>query len=87
MFVFYSLCVSLCRGMTPNALLMLIVVQSALCAGLFELMLSKTYCVRLVSMVFVECSGLNQCFVGARGPLGLASTQFCDFAWRAEYNK
>ena len=48
---------------------MSIVVKSVLCAGLFELMPSKT-CVKLVSRVFVECSGQNPCCVGARGTSG-----------------
>ena len=52
MFVLYSLSVSLCQGMASKALLMSTVVQSALCAVLFELMPSKTCCVRLVSKVF-----------------------------------
>ena len=51
MFVLYILSVSLWRGMASNALLMSIVVKSVLCAGLFELMPSKTCCVRLVSKV------------------------------------
>ena len=50
MFVLYSLSISLCRGMASNALLMCIVVKSVLCAGLFELMKSKTCCVRLVGI-------------------------------------
>ena len=44
--------------MASNALLMHIFAKSALCLGLFELMSSKT-CGRLVSNVFVECSGRN----------------------------
>ena len=68
MFVLYSLFVSLCREMASKALLMSTVVKSVLCAGLFELMPSKT-CVRLVSKVFVECNGRNPC-VGARGTSG-----------------
>ena len=32
----------------------------------FELMPSKTCCVRLVTKVFVECNGQNPCCVGAR---------------------
>ena len=51
------------------ALLMSTVVKSVLCAGLFELMPSKTCCVRLVSKVFVECNCRNPC-VGARGTSG-----------------
>ena len=43
------------------------VVKSVLCEGLFELMPSKTCCMRLVSKVFVECNGRNPCCVGARG--------------------
>ena len=57
-------------GMTSKALLMSTVVKSALCAGLFELMQSKTCCVRLGSKVFVECNGRNPCCVGARGTSG-----------------
>ena len=49
---------------------MSIVDKSILCAGLFELMPSKTCCVRLVSKVFVECNGRNPCCVGARGTSG-----------------
>ena len=49
---------------------MSIVVKSVLCAGLFELILSKTSCMRLVSRVIVECSGRNPCCVGARGTSG-----------------
>ena len=71
MFVLYSLSESLCWGMASNALLMSIVVKSVLCVSLFELMPSKTYCVRLVSKVFVECNGRNPCCVGARGTYGL----------------
>ena len=56
--------------MASNALLMSIVAKSVLCAGLFELMPSKTCCVRLVSKVFVECIGINPCCVGARGMSG-----------------
>ena len=70
MFVLYSLSVSLCRGMASKALLMSIVVQSVLSAGIFELMPSKTCWVRLVSRVFVECSGRSPCWVGARGTSG-----------------
>ena len=44
-----------------------VIVKSVLCASLFELMPSKTCCVRLVSKVFVECNGRNPCCVGARG--------------------
>ena len=69
MFVLYSLSVSLCRSMASKALLMSTVIKSVLCADLFELMPSKT-CVRLVSMVFVECTGRNSCCVGARGHQG-----------------
>ena len=69
MFVLYSLSVSLCQGMASKALLLSTVVKSGLCAGLFELMTSKT-CVRLVSKVFVECNGQNPCCVGARGTSG-----------------
>ena len=70
MFVLYSLFVSLCLGMASKALLMSTVVKSVLFAGPFELMPSKTCCVRLVSKVFVECSGQNSCCVGARGTSG-----------------
>ena len=56
--------------MASKALLMSTVVKSALCAGLFELMPSKTCCMRLVSKVFVECNGRNPCCVGARGTSG-----------------
>ena len=70
MFVLYRLSVSLCRGMASKDLLMSTVVKSALCAGLFELMPSKTCCVMLVSKVFVECNGQNRCCVGARGTSG-----------------
>ena len=66
----YSLCVSLCHGMASKALLLSTVVKSVLCAGLFELMPSKTCCVTLVSKVFVECNGQNPCCVGARGTSG-----------------
>ena len=53
-----------------KASLMSTVVKSVLCAGLFELIPSKTCCVRLVSKVFVECSGRNPCCVGGRGTSG-----------------
>ena len=66
----YSLSVSLCQGMASNSLLMSTVVKSAFCAGLFELMPSKTCCVRLVSKVFVECNGRNPCCVLARETSG-----------------
>ena len=56
--------------MALKALLISTVFKSVLCAGLFELMPSKTCCVRLVSKVFVECSGRNPCCVGARGTSG-----------------
>ena len=46
------------------------VVKSVLCAALFDLMPSKTCCVRLVSKVFVEFNGQNPCCVGARGTSG-----------------
>ena len=55
--------VSLCRGMASKALLMSIVVKSVLCAGLFELMPSKTCCVRLVSWLFVECTKLVALYI------------------------
>ena len=64
----YSLSVSLCRGMSSNALLMLIVV--VLCAGLFKLMPSKMCFVSLVSRMFVECNGRNPCCVGAKETSG-----------------
>ena len=70
MFVLYSLSVSLSLGMASKALLMSTVVKSVLCAGLFELMPSKTCCVRLVSKVCLECNGRNPCCVGARGHQG-----------------
>ena len=70
MFVLYSLSVSLCQGMTSKALLMSIAGKSVLCADLFELMPSKTCCVRLVSEVLVECKGWNPCYVGAWGTSG-----------------
>ena len=70
MFVLCSLSVSLFQGMASKALLITIVVKSVLCAGLFELMTSKTCCMRLVSKVFVECSFLNPCCVDARGHQG-----------------
>ena len=68
MIVLYSLSVSV-TGMASNALLMSIV-KSVLCAGLFELLPSKTCCVRLVSRVLLGCSGRNPCCVGARGTSG-----------------
>ena len=67
MFVLCSLSVSLYLGMASKALLMSTVVKSALCAGLFEVMRSKTCCVRLVRRVFLECDGRSPCCVGARG--------------------
>ena len=54
MYVSHSLSVSLCQRTASNDLLISIVVKSDLCAGLFELMPSKTRCVRLVSKVLVE---------------------------------
>ena len=62
---------------------MSIVVKSVLCAGLFELLPSKTRCMRLVSRVFVQCSGRNPCCVGAMGKSGRYKA-FCVFGWRAE---
>ena len=59
------------RGMASKALLMSSVTRSVLCAGLAELMPSKTFCVRSVRRVFVECKGLNPCCVGARGMCGV----------------
>ena len=59
MFVLYSLSVSLCRGMTSNALLMSIVIKTILCAGIFEMMPAKTCCVRLlVRCVQISVMGL-----------------------------
>ena len=58
------------NGIKGFTLLMSTVVKSVICAGLFELMPSKTCCVRLVCKVFVECSGRNPCCVGARGTSG-----------------
>ena len=61
------------------------VVKSVLCAGLFELMLSKTCCMRLVSKVFEECSGRNLCW--CREDIRVDYVQykaFCDFGWCAE---
>ena len=52
--------------MASKALLMSIVVNSVLCAGLFELMPSKACCVRFVSKVFVLCRGRNPCCVVAK---------------------
>ena len=45
---------------------MSIVVNSILCAGLFELVPSKACCVGFVSKVFVLCRGWNLCCVVAR---------------------
>ena len=62
MFVLYSLSVAseaLLMAKASKALLMFIVVKSVLCAVLFESMPSKTGCVRVVIMVFVECNGRN----------------------------
>ena len=56
--------------MASKALLMSTVVKSVLCADLFDLMPSKTSCVRLVSKVFMECNGRNPCCVDARGTSG-----------------
>ena len=47
------------------------VTRSVLCAGLAELMPSKTLCVRSVRRVFVECKGLKPCCDGARGMCGV----------------
>ena len=44
----------------------LLLLKVFFCAGIFELMPSKTCCVRLVSKVFVECSGRTSCCMGAR---------------------
>ena len=66
----YSLSSSLCLGIASNALLMSIIVKSALCVGLFELIPSTTCSVRLACKVFVECSGRNPCCVGGRGTSG-----------------
>ena len=49
MFVLIRLSVILCQGMASNDLLMSIVVISVLYAGLFELMPSKTCCMRFVT--------------------------------------
>ena len=55
-----------CQGMASSALLMSIVVKSVLCVHLFELIPSKTCCVRLVSKVFV--GGLVEtCVVRVKG--------------------
>ena len=65
MFVVYCLFMSLCWGISSNALLMSNVVKSALCVSRFELMQSKMCFVRLVSRVFVKCSGQNPCCVSS----------------------
>lgn len=59
--------------MASKALLMSSVANSDLCGGLAELMPSKALCVRSVRRVFVECSGLKPCCVGARGRSGVIS--------------
>ena len=62
------------------------------------MMLSKTCCVRLVSKLFVECSGQNQCCVGGRETSSwimfsiihqsrlylVHNNVFCDFGQHAE---
>ena len=58
--------------MASKALLISSVTRSVLCAGLAELMPSKTLCVRSVRRVFVECSGRKPCCDGARGMWGVA---------------
>ena len=73
MFVLSILFMRLCRGMASKALLMSSVMRSVLCAGLAELMPSKTLCVRSVRRVFVECNGRKPCCVGARGRCGVVS--------------
>ena len=73
--------------MASKVLLISTVVKSVICPGLFELMPSKTCCMRFVSKVFVECSGRNPCCVGARGTLGwiIFSIRRCViFGWCAE---
>ena len=69
MFVLCSLSVSLFWGMASNALLISIIVKSVLVC-LFELMPSKTYCVRFDSNVFVECRDPSTCCVRASGTPG-----------------
>ena len=59
------------RGMASKALLMSSVTRSVLCAGLAELMPSKTLCVRSVRRVFVECKGLKPCCDESRGMCGV----------------
>ncbi len=59
------------RGMASKALLMSSVTKSVLCAGLAELMPSKTFCVRSARRVFVECSGLKPCCDVAKGMCGV----------------
>ena len=68
-----------------KCLLMSIVVKSVLCAGIFELMPSKTCCVRLVGClwnVMVETR-----VVGVQRDIRVDYVQykaFCDFGWRAD---
>jgi hypothetical protein len=61
------------RGIESNALLMSTVVRSVRCAGRLQFTLSMVCCVRLVSSVLVECSGLKPCCVGESGMCGLTS--------------
>ncbi len=67
MFVLKILFVRLWRGMASKALLISNVTKSVLCAGLTELMPSKTFCVRSARRVFVECNGLKPCCDVAKG--------------------
>ena len=53
-------------GIASNALLMSMVVRRVRC-GFLELIPSEICCVRLVSSVLVECSGLKPCWDCARG--------------------
>ena len=66
MFVLYSLSVTV-PGNGIKCFTDVYCCYSALCVGFCELMPSKTCCVRLVSRVFVECSGRNPRCVGAMG--------------------
>ena len=52
--VLYILLVRSDLGMASKALLMSIVINSVLCGGHLEFILSLTFCVRLVSNVVVE---------------------------------
>lgn len=49
------------------------VTRSVLCGGLAELVPSKTFCVRSVRSVFVECNDLKPCCDEARGTWGVVS--------------